>query len=293
MTFFRWLVVCAASSTLAWAAETSHPPATATSVSDDLVLSGKFLGVGSSGKLTVTRAELLQVKGVVDLDEKPARPIAKAPLRVLPLDALLAKWPLAAGADGLVLICGDRWESFLPVEFIQRHRPYLLLLYDGRTPAQGWPSFGGIEPLAPYFCNVTTSLGPKAEDVQEHGTIDATQIVEIRAVNTAERYAPFYAGALAKLSPAADAGRKLFLRECNVCHQGPGGVGGNVSQRPLAVLEVHATVNADYFRKFVRNPKQFMPQTMMPKHEAFTDEMLDQLIAFLSATKAAGAAGIN
>jgi cytochrome c2 len=176
----------------------------------------------------------------------------------------------------------------MPVSFIDKVHPYLMLEFAGRTPEQGWPMFGPTEAIAPYYCNWSPALGPAVDTRNEFGEFDATQVVELRAVNTSARYAPFYDGPMAKLSPAASQGRRIFLRECNNCHQGPSGVGGNTSQRPFALLQVHASLNTAYFRTFVTNPKKFYPMTVMPTHEYFTDEMMSQLIAFLCEAKAAG-----
>jgi cytochrome c2 len=248
---------------------------------DDLRVSGLFAGVPAGEVRYLSRSALLGGPGVSTVHEKPSDTIAAADLTVIRLDSLIQALPPTGGADGLVLICADHWESFLPLEFINRVHPYLLLKYDGRTPDQGWPNFGPTEAIAPYFCSQSPKLGPTGE-------FDATQVVEIRAANSSDRYRPFYEGAMAHLSPAAAAGRKLFIRECNNCHQGPASVGGSTSQRPFAILQIHASFNPAYFRIFVTNPKKFYPLTVMPTHEYFTPEMMNSLIAFLSEARAAG-----
>ena len=255
---------------------------------DDLRISGLFRDVPVGAVRFLPRSALLVSTGVAHLREKPADSIPSADLAVVRLDSMLREVPLAPGADGIVLICADRWESFISLAFINTFHPYLLLEYAGRTPAQGWPMFGPTEAIAPYYCNWSPALGPAVETRNEYGEFDATQVVELRAVNSGTRYAPFYEGAMARLSPVAAQGRKIFLRECNNCHQGPSGVGGNTSQRPFALLQVHASLNTAYFRTFVRNPKKFYPQTVMPTHGYFTEAMMTQLIAFLSEAKAAG-----
>jgi cytochrome c2 len=255
---------------------------------DDLRISGLFQGCPAGAVRYLPRSVLLGASGVSHLHEKPGDSIPAADLTVIRLDALLRQLPLAAGADGVVFICVDRWESFVPLAFIDKVHPYLLLEYAGRTPAQGWPMFGPTEPIAPYYCSWSPALGPATDTRNEYGEFDATQIVEMRAVSSKERYAPFYAGAMARLSPAASLGRKLFIRECNNCHQGPSGVGGNTSQRPFPLLQIHATLNTAYFKAMVTNPKKFYPMTVMPTHEYFTEDMMAQLVAFLSEAKAAG-----
>jgi cytochrome c2 len=263
------------------------PQATSAS-GDDLKISGLFQCCPAGAVRYLPRSVLLGASGVTHLHEKPADSIPAADLTVIRLDIFLRQLPVVPGADGVVFVCVDRWESFVPLAFIDKVHPYLLLEYAGRTPAQGWPMFGPTEPIAPYYCSWSPALGPATDTRNDFGEFDATQIVEIRAAYSGERYAPFYEGAMARLSLAASKGRKLFIRECNNCHQGPSGVGGNTSQRPFSLLQIHATLNTAYFRAFVRNPRKFYPLTVMPTHEYFTDEMMTQLIAFLGEAKAAG-----
>jgi cytochrome c2 len=255
---------------------------------DDLRISGLFAGIPDGATRYLSRAALLASPAVVHLNEKPADSIPAADLTVIPIDRLVHSLRLAPGADAVLFLCSDRWVSTVPIAFLDRVHPYLLLKYGGRTPAEGWPRFGPFEGLAPYYCHFSPVLGPEVSERTEDGEFDATQIVEIRAVNRADHFAPFYQPRLAGLSPAAQAGRQLFIRECNNCHQGPDATGGNVSQRPFSLLQVHAALNPAYFRAFVRNPRPFYPNTVMPTHAYFTDPMMDELVAFLSEAKAAG-----
>ena len=42
--------------------------------------------------------------------------------------------------------------------------------------------------------------------------------------------------------------------------------------------------NPQHFQNMVADPKQFYPETIMPRHPEFTDEHFAQLIAFITAT---------
>lgn len=256
---------------------------------DDLAVSGLFKDLPDGGTGHLTRNALAALPGRIKLHEqlKPELPLAD--LSVLPLTALLEAVPLADRADGLVLIGADGWESFLPLGFIRKHHPYLLLYYDGRAPAEGWPKIYGTKPLAPYFSNISPSLGPPVDSPLEYGYNDANQIVEIRGAVARDRYAPFYRDKLSSLSGPAGAGRKIFLQECNNCHQGPGQVGGNVSHRSFGLLCAQATFNPDYFMSFVRNPAKYVPDTVMSPYDQMSRDWMDQLVAFLREARAAGA----
>ena len=224
---------------------------------------------------------MASLPGLIKLHERLTPSLPEAELTVLPLSALLVFLALCGDADGVLLTCEDRWQSVLPAAFIQSHEPYLLLYYDGRSPAEGWPKFSDVEAFAPYYVNVSTAAHPQFNGVIDEGMISGTQVIELRAINVQRHYAAFYAGSLAHLSGPAAEGRKIFIRECNNCHQGPGGVGGNTSQRPLVLLQTHATLNEDFFRKMVRRPRDFYPKTVMPPHEHFSEETFGALIAFL------------
>jgi len=263
-------------------------PSRAPSSADDLRIGGLFQATSDGTEGYLSRSVLLGAPGVTHIHEAPADSIPSADLTVIPINLLLRSLPLAPGADGLVLTCSDNWVSFLPLSLVETVHPYLLLKYAGRTPEQGWPRFSVDEGMNPYFSNWSPSLGPKDTSGDPFGEFDATQIVEIRAVNTHDRYAPFYEGALARISPAAGEGRKIFIRECNVCHAGPRGVGGDNGHVSLATLEDTAVLRSEHFKAVVINPKAFYPKTVAPAHDTFTPEMMSQLIAFLTEARQAG-----
>lgn len=267
------------------------PPAwqSARTAPDDLAFTGAWTGVPAGATRYLSRAALAAVPGVKKIRQRLTPSLPEAELTVLPLPTLLAAHPLAGDADGLLLDCADRWQSVLPLAFVRSREPFILLYYDGRTPAEGWPRFSAVEAFAPYHVDVSQADHPGFDGIIAEGMISATQLVEVRAIHVARHYAPFYAGPLAALGEPAAAGRALFLRHCNNCHQGPGGVGGNTSQRPLAVLQAHAEFNGEFFRKIVRRPKDVYPDTVMPPHPQFDEAAFVALIAFLRETRAAEA----
>ena len=191
--------------------------------------------------------------------------------------------------DGVVLECTDRWESFMEMSYILEHDPQLLLLYNGKDPSEGnWPMFGGnIEPLAPFYVFIENDMSGYV-DAPKYGMISATQMSGIRLVNTRKRYAPYFDSPMDTLSETAQSGRALFLQRCSTCHQGPGGVGGNVSERPFVILQTHAVHNPDHFTRVVNDPKEIFPGTIMPRHKDLTDKQYEQLLAFLRESKELG-----
>jgi mono/diheme cytochrome c family protein len=206
-----------------------------------------------------------------------------AELGVIPLKSLIANLGFKDGANGLVLECTDRWESCLELSLIEEKNPYLLLYYNGEGSEKGnWPMFGGdIEALGPFYVFILDDPNDYVSS-PKYGMVSATQISGIRAVNVEERYEPFYAPPMDKLSPLAQQGRALFLQRCNTCHMGPGNAGGNVSQRPFAILQTHATHNVDYFKQMVLNPKKVFPDTIMPNNPDFDEDKFEKMFAYLA-----------
>lgn len=250
---------------------------------DELTLSGAFAGLAPGGTRIVARAELRALGGVQHRKQRLATGLPEADLEILPIAALLAAYPLAPEADMLVVRANDRWTSYWTRDFLAAREPWLLLAVDGKVPDEGWPKIpANGEPFAPYHGGVLRADEPPGMTyTPHHGVADATQVVEIVAVNEARHFTPFFSGLLASPSPTVSEGRRLFLANCITCHQGPGGVGGNLSRRPFILLQTHARYNAGYFRGFVANPRQFMPETIMPPHPQFTDADFEALIAFL------------
>ena len=241
-----------------------------------------FSGGWQAGEGFLTREDLIALPFFKTMTSEIVPRAGEAELGVVPLKELIAYLGMDANRDGVVLECTDRWESFMEMSFILEYDPQLLLLYNGEDPSGGnWPMFGGnIEPLAPFYVFIEGDMSGYV-DAPRYGMISATQMSGIRAVNTTERYGPYFDASMDDLSELGQAGRDLFLQRCSTCHQGPGGVGGNVSERPFVILQTHALYNAGYFRQVVADPKKVFPGTIMPRHEDLEAIHYEQLLAFI------------
>ena len=246
-----------------------------------------FSGGWQVGEGYLSRSEMagLEFFRTIESEIVPGAGITE--LGVVSLKDLIAYLGMNSNRDGVVLECTDRWESFMEMSFILEHDPQLLLFYNGEDPSAGnWPMFGGnIEPLAPFYVFIEGDMSGYV-DAPRFGMISATQMSGIRAVNTGERYEPYFGGKMEQLSELAQAGRDLFLQRCSTCHQGPGGVGGNVSERPFLILQTHALYNAGYFKQVVADPKRVFPGTIMPRHSDLEAIHYERLLAFIRETHA-------
>ncbi|MEM7674347.1 MAG: cytochrome c [Verrucomicrobiota bacterium] len=237
-----------------------HPP-----TEDSLYFSGAWTVEGGY----LSRSDLAALESFHTLETQIVPGAGVASLGVVPLRALVEWLGFADGGDGVVLECTDRWESFMEWSYILEHDPQLLIYYNGEDPSSGnWPMFGGdIEPLAPFYVFIEGDMSGYV-DAPKYGMISATQMSGIRAVNTFERYEPYFEPPMDTLSPLAQEGRALFLQRCSTCHRGPGSVGGNVSERPFIILQTHAMHNPEYLKSVVKDPKVVFPGTIMPRLQA-------------------------
>lgn len=250
---------------------------------DDLALSGAFAALPDGATRYIAHADLLALPEVKSVKEEPSKGMGVHDCTILFVSDLLKHVPLKPEADCLLLRCSDKWESVYQANFINSWNPYILLKMDGKDLTDvTLPPPNEKEKLAPYYMNVSSTFSP-GFDRSEYANIDPTQVIEIVAANYDAYYKPWFSGKYAKLSPEAEAGRTIFFNNCASCHQGPGGkCGGHVSTRPWEILTTYASYNQKYFVDYVRNPQKFLPDVVMPKHESFTQDTFDKLIAFLS-----------
>jgi len=290
MKFYSGLLACCATVLLAlWqpAAVQALDLAEAKTKPDDLAISGGFAAVPTGMTRYLHHDELLALPEVTTITEEPSKGMGQHECVVLFMADFLKYVPLKPGADCLLLRCADKWESIYKADFVKQWNPYILLRMDGKNlDGVTLPPPYDKEKLSPYYMNVSATKFPGFK-YTDYSNVDPTQVIEIVASNYDGYLKPWFTGKYADLGPMAADGRKIFLNNCASCHQGPGGeVGGHVSTRPWEVLTAHATYNQKYFVDYVRNPQKYIPDVVMPKHESFTSDMFDKLIAFLSAGSA-------
>jgi len=201
------------------------------------------------------------------------------------LSDLLKALPPAPGVDVLLATCTDGYASIYRDSFIAKYRPFLVLEINGQGPEK-WPPPGLKFNPGPYVITVSDALVPGVAQLLDVGHKRPWGVAAIELANYAEREADAFAGKWATLSPAAQAGREIWINSCASCHAGPGRIfGGTKAERPFPVLEAHAGYNRDYFKKYVRNPQGMIAGAKMEAHPHYTDEQLEELIAFITASQ--------
>jgi cytochrome c2 len=250
----------------------------------DLAVTGQLAGLAPGEVRYVTYADLRALPTTtLTLTEgflKGPRPVT-----ALFVSDFVKALPTTALADCVLATCNDGYASVYTNAFIAQYRPFFVLEIDGQGPAS-WPIKGvTVYNPGPYVITVSPELAPAAATYLDLGHKKPSGVVTVEIGHFAERYAGDYTGAWEHLSAKAIAGREIWINSCGSCHPGPGsgGFSGTKSGRPFPVLVAYAAYAQPYFKKYVRDPKSLSPSAKMEPHPHYTDEQLDQLIAFITA----------
>jgi cytochrome c2 len=248
----------------------------------DLAVTGKLAGVPAGETRYVRWAELRALPTTkFKLDGEFVK--GEQEVTALWLADLWAALPRTEAADVLLATCTDGYASVYRPDFIKTYRPILVLEINGEGPEK-WPPPGLKFNPGPYVITVAKEIVPAVATLLDAGHKKPWGTAKIEVANYAERYHDAFSGRWAALSARAEAGREIWIHSCASCHRGPGTTfGGTKSDRPFEVLAAHAGHNAEYFKKYVREPKSVMPGAKMEAHPHYTDAQLAEIIAFIVA----------
>lgn len=248
----------------------------------DLMLTGRIAGVPTGENRFVHWADLralptskLRLTGEFVPGEQE--------VTVVFLEDLWKQLPRGEGVDVLLATCRDEYAAVYRQDFITNYRPFLVLEINGQGPDQ-WPPPGLKFNPAPYVITVSDAVVPAVAQLLDAPHKKPWGVSKLELANYAERFHGAYDGLWASLSPAAVAGREIWVNSCACCHQGPGGMFGGVkSGQPFPVVAAIACCNQPFFKLYVRAPKQANPSAKMEAHPHYTDGQLEALIAFITA----------
>jgi hypothetical protein len=248
----------------------------------DLAVAGRLAGVPDGGTRYISWPELRALPTAsLTLDGE----FIKGPqaLTVVYLADLWKALPVGPGADTILATCTDGYAAVYTSAFIAQYRPFLVLEINGKGPGD-WPPPGLAYNPGPYVVTVSAELVPavaRFPDVQHKKPWGVTKI-EIAAYG--DRFRGIYSGKWTSLSPAAKAGREIWVNACASCHSGPPATfGGTRSGRPFPVIAAYAGYDRAFFMRYVRDPKSLVPCAQMEPHPRYTDDELSGLIEFVTA----------
>lgn len=185
-----------------------------------------------------------------------------------------------ASFDVIGANCLDRSKQYYDRDYVAKHRPILLLKFDGKL-ARDWPPTKQGYKLGPY-CVVHESFSP-TETIygyfEESRTAPAVTSLELTSFNQSlGLFTPKKGGS----DPEVMKGQKIAVGSCISCHNFKKG-GGHSADSSFFLLAAMAANSKDTFRKRVIDPRSVYPKSVMPPHPTFDDDTFNALEAYLKA----------
>jgi hypothetical protein len=189
----------------------------------------------------------------------------------------------AFGADASLDVIGanclDKYKQYYDRDYIARHRPILLLKFDGSLP-DDWPHTEKGNTLGPY-CVVHESFSPE----RVYGYVEEPRtpygVVSLELTSFTQSIGSF----IPKKSgndPEVVKGQKIVISSCISCHH-LGNAGGHLALPSWAEVAASAGNSMDYFRKYVTDPHSMNPKAGMPPYPTFDDKTFNALEAYFKA----------
>jgi len=185
-----------------------------------------------------------------------------------------------ASFDVIGANCLDRSKQYYDRDYVAKHRPILLLKFDGNLP-RDWPPTEQGNKLGPY-CVVHESFSPTETIygyVEESRSAPAVTSLELTSFNQSlGLFTPKKAGS----DPEVMKGQKIAVGSCISCHNFKN-AGGHSANSSFFLLAAMAANSKDNFRKKVIDPRSGYPKSGMPPHPTFDDDTFNALEAYLKA----------
>ena len=179
--------------------------------------------------------------------------------------------------------CYDKYKQYYDADYNARHRPILLLKFDGQPP-ENWPKSEHDSSMGPY-CIVHEKFEP-TESI--YGYTEQPRIpfgvISIEFTSYSRSLGAFMPNK-GSANPEVIKGAKIAIGSCISCHN-IDSAGGQLAGRPWAVLSAFASTNEAYFKNYIVNPQQLRTDSKMPAHPTFDSATLNALVLyFKSMTK--------
>jgi len=224
--------------------------------------------------------QLLTLPAVTVKTERDPNTSTPATYTGIYLSDLFEAFDADASFDVIAAKCSDGRKQYYDRDYVARHRPILLLKFDGKPPAD-WPNAEHGSWLGPY-CVVHESFSP-AETI--YGYVEQPRIASAVAsleltsfTQSLGRFTPKESGN----APEVAKGQKIAVGSCISCHK-LGNAGGILGGSSWQVLAERAVNSKDYFRKYVTDPHSMNVMSGMPPHPTFDDNTFNALEAYFKA----------
>ena len=224
--------------------------------------------------------QLLTLPAVTVKTERDPNTSTPATYNGIYLSDLFEAFDADASFDVIAAKCSDGRKQYYDRDYVARHRPILLLKFDGKPPAD-WPNAEHGSWLGPY-CVVHESFSP-AETI--YGYVEQPRIASAVASLELTRFTQSLGRVTPKESgnaPEVAKGQKIAVGSCISCHK-LGNAGGILGGSSWQVLAERAVNSKDYFRKYVTDPHSMNVMSGMPPHPTFDDNTFNALEAYFKA----------
>src|SRR6201993_1740062 len=186
-----------------------------------------------------------------------------------------------ASFDVIGTKCFDRSKQYYDRDYVAKHRPILLLKFDGKVP-RDWPHSEQGNKFGPY-CVVHESFSP-AETI--YGYVEQPRrspygVFSLELTRFNESLGLF-TPKTGRSDPEVMKGQKIAIGSCISCHNF-GKAGGHAADAPFLLLAAKATTSEDSFRKKVIDPRSMSPTSNMPAYPTFDDNTFNALEAYFKA----------
>jgi mono/diheme cytochrome c family protein len=225
--------------------------------------------------------QLLTLPAVTVKTERDPNTSTPATYTGIYLSDLLEVFDADASFDVIAAKCSDGRKQYYDRDYVARHRPILLLKFDGKPPAD-WPNAEHGSWLGPY-CVVHESFSP-AETI--YGYVEQPRIASAvasleltRFTQSLGRFTPKESGN----DPEVVKGQKIAVGSCISCHKLGNAGGWESGGSSWQMLAERAVNSKDYFRKYVTDPHSMNVMSGMPPHPTFDDNTFNALEAYFKA----------
>jgi mono/diheme cytochrome c family protein len=196
------------------------------------------------------------------------------------LSDLFEAFDADAPLDVIGANCSDGRKQYYDRDYITKHRPILLLKFDGKPPAD-WPNSDYGSWLGPYSV-VHESFSPTETIygyIEEPRSAPAVASLELTSfTQSLGLFTPKKGGS----DPEVMKGRKIAVGSCISCHN-LRNAGGRAAGSSFFLLAAMAANSKENFRKKVIDPRSTSPSSRMPPHPTFDDDTFNALEAYLKA----------
>lgn len=198
--------------------------------------------------------------------------------KVVFLTSIFKALKIEPGEYGLLVNCGDQYQSnFGPTAF-DSQKPYLVLEIDG-LPTAEWAASKNNPDWGPYIIGIADE-----RNLKDPGGKQPWGVTQLILQPKATYLESLHAHWPNPLSERGQAGRTLFIDNCLNCHALDETVGGHVSNRTVQILAAHAKSNPAYIRQMIYEPEKAFPDGIrMPAMLHYTGEDIRAVVEFLSA----------